>query len=180
MYLILGHMIRSILLLVILMPAGLACQKGAEKNEQAQSTHKVFTGDKSALVSKELVESTTWDLVVLMRRNLKHFEAVFGAVKAGMNDCQSTADRIQAYLQDNLDDDKKLYARIKKMQAGLTVEEQKAVSEKGRTMLKDEMQAFEKELQANLELLREFRRKCPKEAEVVREIMQRFMQRVFK
>lgn len=173
-------MIRLILLLVILMPACLACQKGEESSEQAQSTYKVFAGDKSALVRKELVESTTADLVALMRRNLEHFNKVFNTVREGMDRCRETAEELKAYLDKSVEDDKKLFVRLKKMEAELTAEEQKAVSEKGRSKLKDEMQAFEKELPANMELLREYRRRCPKEAGVVREVMQRFLQRVYK
>jgi hypothetical protein len=173
-------MIRSILLLVVLMPACLACQKGGEKSEQAQSTFKVFAGDKSVLVRKEMVESTTADLVALMRRNLVHFDKVFGTVREGMDRCRETAEELKAYLDKSVEDDKKLFMRLRKMETELTQEEMKRVGELGSQTLLDEMQAFEKTLPANMELLREFRRKCPKEAETVREVMQRFLQRVFK
>lgn len=173
-------MIRSILSLIILLSVCPACQKSEGKSEQAQSTYKVFAGDKSALVRKELVESTTADLAALMRRNLVHFKKVFGTVRDGMDRCRETAEELKTYLDKSAEDDKKLFVRLKKMEAELTAREQKAVSEKGRSLLKDEMQAFEKKLPANIELLREYRRKCPKEAEVVREVMQRFLQRVYK
>ncbi len=172
--------VGRITITLFLLAALLACTKSEGEQEGAGSAYRVFAGDKSVPVRKDLVESTVADLTNLMRRNIEHFNWVFQTVKEGMDDCGKTAGKIREYLDDSLKDDKKLYMRMKRMEAQLTEEEMRQVTEQGRPMLQEKIQAFDEQLPANLELLRKFKRMCPGEAKVISKIMQRFMRQAFK
>jgi len=169
-----------IIITLSLLAALLACMKSEGEQEGAGSAYKVFAGDKSVPVRKDLVESTVADLTGMMRRNIEHFNWVFQTVKEGMDNCGKTAGKIREYLDGSLKDDKKLFMRLKRMNAELTEEEKGQVSEQGRPIMQEKIQAFEKQFPANLELLRKFKRGCPGEAKLVSRIMQRFMRQVFK